>query len=230
MQVSATAAGFRGGDLHSACIFHASRCQHEEGVMGVSLSFLAIKGRTPEEIHRTLGLSDTGVASGIDADPRPMVRGAALPNGWYLILFDDITHPLIVSQPLARTLSGGCEVVCGQAEEHDMYSACFGWRNSAIVWSVVHDARKAPDHLYVWGAPPARLDDIEAQAEAQAAQPEASDVDFIFEIPVELAYSCCGWRYDQSAFDWGTPAFTVLAEGKPPRQRTSLSPMRAGPL
>jgi hypothetical protein len=188
--------------------------------MGMSLSFLAVKGQTPEDIHRRLGLSDTGVPSSIDDDPRPAVRGAPLPNGWYLILFDDITHPLIVSRPLAGSLSRGCEVSCCQVEEHDMYSACFGWRDGAIVWSVVHDARKARDHLYVWGAPPARLDEIEAQVEAQAAQqPGSSDVDLIFEIPVELAYSCCGWRYDQSAFDWGIPAFTVLAEGKLPRRR-----------
>src|SRR4051794_36084858 len=193
--------------------------------MGVSLSFLAVKGQTPEEVQRRLGLSDTGVASGIDDDPRPAVRGAALPNGWYLILFDDITHPLMVSRPLTSTLSRGCEVVAGQAEEHDMYSACFGWRDGAIVWSVVHDARKARDHLSVWGAPPARLDEIEAQAEAQAAQPDASDVDHIFEIPVELAYSCCGYRYDQSAFDWGILAFTVLAEGKRrPRRRAKGQP------
>jgi hypothetical protein len=187
--------------------------------MGVSLSFLAVKGQAPEEIHRTLGLSDTGVASGIDDDPRPMVRGTALPNGWYLILLDDITHPLIVSRPLTRALSKGCEVVGCQVEEHDMYSACFGWRDGASVWSVVHDARKAPDHLAVWGDPPLRLDDIEAQAEARAARPDASDVDHFFEIPVALAYSCCGWRYDRSAFDWGIPAFTALAEGKPPRPR-----------
>jgi hypothetical protein len=187
--------------------------------MGMSLSFLAVKGRTPEEIHRTLGLSDTGIASGIDDDPRPMVRGAALPDGWYLILFDDILHPLIVSRPLTNSLSKGCEVVGCQFEEHDMFSACLCWRDGAIVWSVVHDARKTRDHLGVWGELPARLDEFEAQAEAQAAQPDVSDVDYFFEIPVELAYSFCGWRYDQSAFDWGIPAFTVLAEGKPPRRR-----------
>jgi hypothetical protein len=187
--------------------------------MGFSLSFLAVKGQIPDEIHRRLGLSDTGIASSIDDDPRPAVRGAALPDGWYLILLDDISHPLIVSRPLTHSLSQGCEVIGCQVEEHDMFSACLCWRDGAIVWTVVHDARKAPDHLGVWGDPPVRLDDIEAQAEARAAQPDASDVDHIFEIPVALAYSCCGYRYDQSAFDWGIPVFNVLAEGKKPRRR-----------
>jgi hypothetical protein len=39
-------------------------------------------------------------------------------------------------------------------------------------------------------------------------------VDYIWEIPIELANSLCRYRHDQHA-DWGRPEFTILAEGKP---------------
>ncbi len=189
--------------------------------MGISLSFLAVKGQTPKEIHLALGLSDTGVASAEYDYPRPALRGATLPDGSYLILLDDIVHRLIASQAILTRLSQGCEVVACQVEEHCMYSACFGLRNGKQVWSVVHDARKARDDLRVWGKPPAAFDEIasrmrEAQVEEDERErqhPTSMAVDFIWEIPVELANALCGYRHDTRA-DWGEPAFTILAEGK----------------
>jgi len=53
----------------------------KEKHMGVSLSFLAIKGAAPAGIHSALGVTDTGIASSEDDYPIPPVRGAALPNG-----------------------------------------------------------------------------------------------------------------------------------------------------
>jgi hypothetical protein len=187
--------------------------------MGVSLSFLAIKGAARGDIQRARGVSDTGVASPEDEYPIPPVRGAALPNGWYLVLLDHVVHRLIKSRATITRLSRGCEVIACQVEEHDMYSGCFGLRDGELVWSVVHNPQKAHDHLGVWGELPAALDEIEArmlkeQDEAQQRS-DGIEVDYIFEIPVELAASFCGYRHDTRA-DWGAPAFTILAEGKRP--------------
>ncbi len=192
--------------------------------MGVSLSFLAIKGAAPADIHGALGVTDTGVASPEDEYPIPSVRGATLPEGWYLVLLNDVVHRLIKSRKIIKRLSRGCEVIACQVEEHDMYSGCFGLRDGKLVWSVVHNPQKADDHLGVWGELPAALDEIEArmlkeQDEAQA-RPGAVEVDYIFDIPLELAASFCGYRHDTRA-DWGESAFTVLAESKAKRRRTA---------
>jgi predicted Fe-S protein YdhL (DUF1289 family) len=190
--------------------------------MGVSLSFLAIKGAAPADVHRALGVSDTGVASSEDDYPIPPVRGAELSPSWYLVLLDHVVHRLIKSRAIITRLSRGCEVIACQIEEHDMYSGCFGLRDGEFVWSVVHDSRKSHDHLGVWGELPAALDEIEArilktQEEERRVQ-SSVEVDHIMDIPLELAASFCGYRHSARA-DWGEPAFTVLAESKAPRRR-----------
>src|SRR5438552_8152505 len=87
--------------MHSTCISspsgtmgwagaHAARVRHKERAMGVSLSFLAIKGAAPADIHRALGVTDTGVVSPEFEYPRPPVRGAMLPDGWYLVLLKEV--------------------------------------------------------------------------------------------------------------------------------------------
>jgi len=181
--------------------------------MGVSLSFLAIKGAAPADIHRALGVTDTGVASPADAYPIPSVRGAALPDGWYVVLLDDVLHPLIKSRAILKRLSRGCEVIACQIEEHDMYSGCFGLRDGELAWSVVHNSNEDRDHLNVTGEPPAALAEIEMRLRKEQArhQPGAAGVDYIFEIPLELAAACCGYRHDVSTPE-GEPAFTILAE------------------
>jgi len=39
---------------------------------------------------------------------------------------------------------------------------------------------------------------------------EKADVDYVFDIPVELVTQLCGYRYDKWKFDWGQPVFTTL--------------------
>ena len=185
--------------------------------MGFSLSFPAAKGTMPADIHRALEVTDTGVASTDDDYPAPPVRGAALPDGWYLVLLNDVAHRFIASEEIAERLSRGCEVVACQVEEHDMVSGCFGFRNGTHVWSVMHDSRKAPDDLDVSGEPPAAFGEIAARMRAKQADEDRRtgkiSVDFLFDVPVELAHALCGYRHDMIA-DWGEPAFTVLAEGE----------------
>src|SRR6266851_7636920 len=79
--------------------------------MGVSLSCLAVKGLTSTEVHRALGITDTGVAAGEFDYPRPAMHGAALPDGWYLVLLNSVDHRFVTLEegsraPLAR-LRGG---------------------------------------------------------------------------------------------------------------------------
>src|SRR5258708_19122946 len=107
--------------------------------MGISLSFLVIKGRTPEAIHRALGVSDTGVVAGEWDYPRPAIRGAELPDGWYLVLLKDADHRFVTMEAIPAQLSQGCEVVACQLSESIMASACLGWKDGAKLWEVAHE-------------------------------------------------------------------------------------------
>ncbi len=72
--------------------------------MGVSLSFLAVKGLTSTEVHRALGITDTGVAAGEFDYPRPAMHGAALPDGWYLVLLNSVDHRFVTSEEIPARL------------------------------------------------------------------------------------------------------------------------------
>jgi hypothetical protein len=184
--------------------------------MGAAQSFLAVKGKTPDEIHRTLDLIDTGVVAGEWDYPPPPVRGAALPDGWYLMLFDDIDHRFVKSDRILERLSQGCEVVGSQVEEHSMFSCAFGFRDGAWRWEIDHDPSKGVHHLDVRGTTPAALAEIAARMRAKQAEEDKKEspmVDFIWEIPVELANRLCRYRHDEDA-DWGKPEFRILEEGK----------------
>ena len=37
-----------------------------------------------------------------------------------------------------------------------------------------------------------------------------ADVDFVFDVPVQLAAELCGYQHDRWKFDWGEPVFSRL--------------------
>lgn len=187
--------------------------------MGVSLSFLAIKGRAPAEIHSALGLSDTGIIAGEFDYPPPPIRGAALPDGWYLVLLKDADHRFVMEDEILARLSQGCEVVACRLSESVMASGCQAWQDGAKLWEVEHEPDEDDvNHLAVEGTPPAAFAEIAARLRAQQDEADRQDpemaVDYIWEIPIELAHALCRYRHDFAYFDWGKPEFTVLSDGK----------------
>jgi len=179
--------------------------------MGYSISWLAIKGRAKPDIHRELGLSESGKT---EEEPDSVILGTDLPDGSYLVFLNECFHRFIVSDEILGRLSQGCEIVGCQVEEHVMVSAAFGWKDGHRLWEVGHEADKGIDNLDVEGAPPAALREIEARLRARQDKydSENDDVDAIFDIPVELAFACCGYRHDYGQFAWGSPVYAVLEE------------------
>jgi hypothetical protein len=68
------------------------------------------------------------------------------------------------------------------------------------MWSVVHDSEKAAGHLAVDGSVPAEFSQIRATREAkQRTEDEAdAEVDFIFDVPIDLAKALTGFRHDEA--------------------------------
>jgi hypothetical protein len=175
--------------------------------VGYSLAWLAIKGKAPEAIRDGLGLYRTGAQQPF---PEPNVTAATLLNGWYLIVADDV-H--VASDAVLEAMTRECEAVTCFVEEHTMLSTAAGWRNGNLIWAVTHNSQHGIDHLEIQGELPSGFASIrdEQFSKQHAAGWVKPGVDYIFEIPVELAASLTGFKHDDPAsHDLGDQAFEVL--------------------
>lgn len=186
--------------------------------MGFSIAWIAIRGKSKEDILAQLGLLDTGAPDDENESP---VSGAALPGGGYLVYFNDMAHPAIQAESMARLSEGGAALGC-QVEEHVMASAVFQYKDGAKLWDVVHLADEGLYHLDVGGTPPQLLAAI--HAEMKSTQDEQggleADVDCLFEVPLMLANALSGYRHDEATLLSGeTLSFTELAPAAPGKAR-----------
>jgi hypothetical protein len=161
--------------------------------MGYSLSWAALKGGTVQTACAALGLRATGKSGKI---PRSKIPGAVLPTGWYVVVFK---RRELRNGVLAR-LSRSGEVIGCFVEDHVMVSWASGWREGRRVWAVVHDCEKGRFHLDVKGQAPAELKGIteELFAKQRASGGEQADVDYVYDVPAELAKNVTGFRHDES--------------------------------
>jgi hypothetical protein len=176
--------------------------------MGYSQSWLAVRGKPRASVLDALGLEGTGKREEIAESP---IVGADLPGGWFLVVMDRACHRFLDEQNLRR-VSAGCDIVTGDVEEHVMVSAATGWDDGHKVWSVTHNAQRGTEHLDSQGElPPAyvRIRD-RLRSEQQAAGGPNAEVDHIFDVPVELAQSLTGYRYDLDISGAGDKPFEVL--------------------
>ena len=158
----------------------------------------------------TLALRGTGTHEETAESP---VVGAELPTGWYLVVAGDLGHRLM-GDPTVQRLSAGCDVVTGDVEEHAMVSVATGWKDGQRVWSVTHDGQQDMYHLQTEGELPAAFTDIRdrLRSEQHAAGGRKVTVDFIFDVPVELAQALTGYRHDADIPGARADPFEVLVE------------------
>jgi hypothetical protein len=181
--------------------------------MGFSVAWVAIRGKTRARVLDELKLTATGERE--EAPESPIV-GTSLPGGWYLVFGNrfDFTELL----PLGW-LSIDAELVTCAVEEHVMCSEASGWRNGERTWSVAHDAQKGLTHLAVVGDAPPILPGIHeglAKRLEAAGGKDASDVDYIFDVPVELAAILTGFRHDRDCLGLESAPFERLDYPPPP--------------
>jgi hypothetical protein len=177
--------------------------------MGFSISWIAISGKTKSEVLARLSLVDTTEDDEANESP---VSGAQLPNDWYLLFLNDLIHPF-VSEAELRRLSSDCTVLGCQIEEHVMASAAFCYSQGARIWNITHEAEKGTYNLVESGNPPSGYSELRSRlvAEQDSEGGDDADVDWIFDIPVSLAYELCGYRHDNVYLKSGeTARFTKL--------------------
>jgi hypothetical protein len=157
--------------------------------MGYSVAWIAVKGVTPAAIMETLGLEPT------ERVMRKQPSVGQLAGGWALYIIDDFEGGF--RRPLEELVALGAPTVAGRQEDHVMYSESRGYEAGRELWRVVRDSAEEPYmHVAVTGNPPPQFEAIRAKAfaEQEAEGGEEAGVDMIYDIPLELVRSICGYR------------------------------------
>jgi hypothetical protein len=173
--------------------------------MGYSLSWAAVKGGTLQMICDACNLRPTGEREEI---AESNIDAAEIPGGWYLVLFNQRE----TDDRLLARLSAKGEVVSCFVEDHVMFSTASGWSRGMQVWKIFHDCEEGRYHLDVSGNPPPALTEIRERLkqEQDGAGGEKADVDFIYDVPAEVAKSLTGFRHDQDIAGMAGDVYHVL--------------------
>ena len=154
--------------------------------MGYRVLLIAVTGKEPATIHDEYAVAPTTEYEEIPESP---VSGAMLPAGGYMLYINDDIVP--DDRVLAR-LSRDASLIACYANETVMDSLACVWVDGVEKWAVYHDAQQGIEHLEVKGDPPSQLASIRDDLSTQ--QKDSEDVDYIFDIPIELFVSLGGIR------------------------------------
>jgi hypothetical protein len=176
--------------------------------MGYRVLLIAVTGKAPEVIHAEYGVTPTGDYEEVAESP---VTSAMLPSGAYLLYVNDEISPN--DRVLARLSSHASLLAC-YANEMVMESSVESWVNGAAKWSVLHDAQQGIQHLQTAGEVPQELKPIQQRLQAKQSAVQDRDVDYIFDIPIELFVALGGIRYDEDIDGAAPDPWQVLARSK----------------
>jgi hypothetical protein len=177
--------------------------------MGISLAWVGVQAMTAGDVQSTIGLTDTGLSGHYYDFP---IVGLAIPNNWYLLAAKSCDHA-IRSNPILSKLSARTSVIACSIEEHVMFMSAALWRDSREIWSVQHRGGDYGDtDLIVKGALPDTFDDVRARcfAAQESASATGVGVDYVADIPLELARSIVGFRHDEINPGIGDKSFRAL--------------------
>ncbi len=165
--------------------------------MGYNLSWIAMEGRSKASILDALGFEEDGdVSEPVNA---PYALGE-LANGWCVLTATDRAFEFETA--LATASVAGFVVGCEMSETVMVSRAC-GYQGGRQIWSVTHDPDQDLYGVSVEGDAPAQLLEIRRRAEAAQAGEDTENVDYLFDVPIDLTVSTCGFRPDQPArADW----------------------------
>jgi len=150
-----------------------------------------------------------------------------MPAGWYLII-SNRSEQVASDEAMQRLSSSGGELVTCFVEEHVMFSNATSWKDGRKTWSVIHNTQKRRGHLDAEGDLPPAFGSILADLRTKQQEADANQrrVDFIFDVPVTLAQSLVGYRYDRDIPGLNGAVFEVLSGELPgvsaPRKRSSF--------
>jgi hypothetical protein len=175
--------------------------------VGFRISWIGFDGKRKASALEMAGLKDAGEPDEFNETP---FSGAEIPGGWFILFSNDFGF---VSRERLAQLSIDCRIIACQVHEGIMFSAAYGYERSNRMWELAHDAQQGIDDLSVSGSPPPSFESIRRRLTQRQETTFGGAVDYIFDIPVEVAAAICGYRYGRLKFEWGTPQFSRLDVG-----------------
>ncbi len=188
--------------------------------MGLSCSWIAVQGAEKSAVLDRLGFTESDELAGESVPDQGYYE---TPEGWLIIFVHDLDW---ASPEKIAALSSGALAIGCQMSEHVMCSDIRAYRDGACLWSVNHDPEKDLNGIEVGGAAPPELGAIRENAERQQ-ETEGDDVDFIFDIPIALSATICGFRPDEDG-PASLERFRLLQGGRAEKKRGWLSRLFGG--
>jgi hypothetical protein len=172
----------------------------------VACSWIAVKGLDQASVLTLLGFEETGRKDAYEVYP---LSCADLPSGWFLVESSDLgfASPARIAELSQDGQALGCLV-----DTRVMFSGVRFCDRGRERWWVLHDAEKGVYDLSMGGDLPAEFAVIrERQFREQDSEGgSAAGVDFIFDVPNDLAEAITGYRAEGGS---GEPP--VMSELKP---------------
>ena len=164
--------------------------------MGFTLTWIAVRGKPDSEIRSALGLTGTGQFQELPDAP---ISAALSPSGWYVVVRDRELG--FFDDEVLSKISLSCELVMCTLSETVMYSGASEWKDGRKIWSVTHDSSQGREDLQHDGELPSEFAAIrerlmESQKGERSSKP-GMGIDYIFDIPIELARQLTGYTHDQ---------------------------------
>lgn len=159
-------------------------------------SWIAIRGGEPDGVLSELALNRT---NGYTPTPSAEWCCVESDNDWFVLFSGRNSAPEEFSPEFLSVLSKRSELVVSVIEEPIMFSSVAYWVDGRSIWSVVHDAQRGISHIDVRGELPDAVEAIyeEWQARQDEHGEDAAELDYIFQVPIEMAARLTGFRYDR---------------------------------
>jgi hypothetical protein len=166
--------------------------------MGLMCSWIALKGVSKSEFLAAVGLVETDVRREVQpgCGEVDFAYGES-PTGWAVVFSEDFewaSRERIVE--LSRL---GPTVGCQFEDKVEMTSIATGAENGLELWRMFHNNEEDVYRLDVSGDPPPEFPAIRDKLfrDQEEDGGEASSVDFIHDIPLEVSRAVCGDRVDE---------------------------------
>lgn len=174
--------------------------------MSFSLTWFAAQGISREAFLERAGFIDTGEVDEYFEEEHSV---GDLPDGWCVIVTSDVG--LLAPDKLAKWSAGG-RLVAAVVHDETSNSLSTEWRDGKLVWSASHDGSEGGDRLEIEGQLPEIFEELkqEAAAAQEESAKEGGGVNFVFDIPLDIAAEITGFRHDEMGFDDDIPPFTAL--------------------
>ena len=167
--------------------------------MGYAISWIAFQDKTTAQAVELLGLYPSGR---LEQKPESMFCGVRLDNGWYVVVINEYGHRFVRERTLQR-VSAATDVVAVAIEEHMMSCSAEAWKSKNLIWRVTHASAFSRRHLEEQGSLPGLYPAVKERClAAQQREDEGfREVDYVFDVPLELAKAMVGFKHDRLVND-----------------------------